>query len=359
MKKNNETFFVLVFRLILRFQKNELFSFYLDNEYDARLWKNTRRLAGIGMPPVYNPRRLQEQPIPIILGNNHEVPNQQRVAQVDEQHVPMDLDIEAAPFGRIEQNPQQVNEQHVPIDLEIGAVPILPFDQNAIHAQEDDAPAPIIINNEANPLQEDVIEEADNNVVPVIEENDFIARIDEQHFPFELVNDAVPINQPDQNPNANPLRGDGIEDADNDVLPLIEEIDIIEIPSDEEDVDAEDKKEPVLPQVKIENRDLAAIDILINGRVNQQKPAAQQESHIGMPGPSTAVVPPNLVPTPIEIAQVELPVDVNSGSAAAVDPIQVYKDEEDFMGTTCPKAIVAKIEPDDFSGGVPFISNVS
>lgn len=277
--------------------------------------------------------------MPIILENNHEVPNQQRVAQVDEEHVPMDLEIEAAPFGRIEQNPQQVNEQHVPIDLEIEAVPILQFDQNPIYAQENDVAAPVIIQNEAN-------------------------RVDEQHVPIELVNDAVPIHQPDQNSNANPLQEDGMEEADNDVVPVIEEMEIIEVSSGEEDVDPEDTKEAVLPQVKVENHDLAAIDIIINGRVNQQKPAAPQESYIGVPGPSTAVVPPsavapNLVPNAIEIAQVELPVDAIPDLAAAVDPIQVYKDEEDFVETTCPKAIVAKIEPDDFSGGVPFISNVS
>lgn len=114
--------------MYIRFRFQDFSIYYrshLDNEYDARVWKGTHRLTGDGMPPIYNPRRLAEQPMPIMLENN-EVPNQQEVIEAGGDVVlPLDLDAEVVPFQHLNRNlvHAPIERQHLPVILEHDAAP--------------------------------------------------------------------------------------------------------------------------------------------------------------------------------------------------------------------------------------------
>lgn len=196
---------------------------------------------------------------------------------------------------------------------------------------------------------------------------------------------------------------------DEEVIPIADKVEIIEIFSDDDDLYPPDTKEAILPQVKVENCDITAIDKLLNDRASQHTTATAQKKQIDAPGPSADVL--TEVPSISQVVGTStvsqravsaeshdagMPVEENSNLASSspngsrvstmakaanrhpnekipdeITPTdnaqedqtknggQSCKEEEDFIENILPKAIVAKIEPDDFSGGMPFISNVS
>lgn len=218
------------------------------------------------------------------------------------------------------------------------------------------------------------------------------------------------IEQDDENNEVQLQReNEDIDGAEDEVIPVADKVEIIEIFSDDEDLCPPDTKEAILPQVKVENCDITAIDKLLIDRASQHTTATSRRNNIDAPGPSSEVLTQapfisQVIGTPTvsqnavsaESLDARVLVEANSNLAAsssngshagtmakAADRLplekipdvviladnvqhvqtknggQSCKEEEDFIENILPKAIVAKIEPDDFSGGMPFISNVS
>lgn len=142
---------------------------------------------------------------------------------------------------------------------------------------------------------------------------------------------------------------------DDDVVPIIENIEVIIIESDDEDVEPSESKQDILPRVKVENLDLSAIQIILNGEAN-----------------GIIVEPPRAVAAePVHRTDAALPVDLSMRSrsnevaaaalqnqAAETPPVQADPSDANeivFLSPSKPRR--AKLESDDLSALIPYTKN--
>lgn len=254
-----------------------------------------------GMPALYNPRRLSERPLPLNLQSQQDAVN-----EIPDQN---------GPNGQLVELDEQVPNQNEAGELINGD---------------------ILLPNVNVPL--DSVDDFDEQM-PNQNENDAVV----------AYNEVVPLpNEPlhgEQLPNHNNDHANhAIEDAVDDIMPIEEHVDVIIIDSDDENVDPVDSKPDILPRVKVENGDLAAIEMILNNRANQMNavPVIEHGTEpIGVGVPGTSGV--NAVAA-ASAAQQE-----QAGSSGL--------NEIAFMKTP-PKPRRAKLESDDFSGRIPYAINV-
>lgn len=270
-----------------------------DFESEAIEFQSKHRLCH---DVVYNPRRLAELPLPIIIENNN-VDNQPEADHNDNLNAPMDVaELNGA---AVEQEPNNNDVLIVPMDVA--------------------GPNGAAIEHETN--------NNDNLIVPM-----------DVAEPNGAAVEQNPNNNDGAQADRAALNANGLDD---DVV-VIENIDIIVIDSGDDDDELADRKPNILAQVKIENRDLEAIQNILAARrtLSDDITAAGSANE---PSIELATVQPT------QIATADL-VNAPSTSAAAVAVNELFN--EGFFPGELPVPKKAKIEPDDFSGGIPFIKNV-
>lgn len=294
-----------------------LFGFPItDNELEAIEFKIKHRCIGDGMPPVYNVNRAFEKPLPAIIpGALH-----QHEPIADGLRIPNDIAECDPPHNATPINP--------PIDdgTEIGNRIALDDAQN---------------NDVAMPT----------NAAPIFEE-------------MEIENDVAV----DDDHNNSTLRAAEDTSDDNnsyeDVRPVDEVIETIVIDSDDDNYpEREDSKLNIVPRVKIEDRDRTAIEnIMSNGRASAQQNQAIIVDHPG-PSCSNAAVsaPQNQTTSALQQQATEAvagPSGLNSNARASADESVRTDSNAILFSKTPPKPRRAKLEPDDFSGQIPYAQNV-
>lgn len=346
----------------------------IDNPADAFECARKHRYANDGLPAIYNPRRLLEQPMPQLL---HRIQNQDVALQNDEnpprvQDVPvepMDLVlVEIFDGNEIEPNAQRAQDRDEifdPVDLlnfvdENGRIVLeaAPIARDAVgdpaHAQDVPAePMDLVLNaNEIAPNAQhaqdrdelvdpvDLLNFVDENARVVLEAAP-IARDAVENQPRIQEVPAEPIDENEIEPNdAAPIAQDIIDaepillapNNDADVVCNQEEVECIVIESDDEDITNEENAASLAPsdvkleRVKVEDQDMAAIQILIHGR--------DVMANVNQHGDAT-------------LHAVNEPANEASG------------DDDVVFFSHPPPAVFAKCECDDISGFVPFTTNVS
>lgn len=254
-----------------------------------------------GMPALYNPRRLSERPLPLNLQSQQDAVN-----EIPDQN---------GPNGQLVELDEQVPNQNEAGELINGD---------------------ILLPNVNVPL--DGVDDFDEQM-PNQNENDAVV----------AYNEVVPLpNEPlhgEQLPNHNNDHANhAIEDAVDDIMPIEEHVDVIIIDSDDENVDPVDSKPDILPRVKVENGDLAAIEMILNNRANQMNavPVIEHGTEpigVGVPGTSGVNA-------------------VAAASAAQQEQAGPSGLNEIAFMKTPPKPRRAKLESDDFSGRIPYAINV-
>lgn len=248
------------------------------------------------MPATYNPKRISEILIPPIIEQNHPQVHVQNDIPGTDAQVDNVFEIQLPPIIQIEQNHPQMHFQN---DI-AGA--------NA-HVDGNDA------------LQDD--HEDQNDIA------DAELAANESAL---ILNAMQPQNE-----------------IDNDVVPINEIIDVIIIENDDEDVEPADSKQNILPRVKVEESDLAAIEIILNGGVNERNVAPE------------AVIPQNQVVAAAQNQVTAAEIGMPGPSGIHEQPAQLAESSDSkevvFMNSP-PKPRQAKLEHDDFSGKIPHAKNV-
>lgn len=143
--------------------------------------------------------------------------------------------------------------------------------------------------------------------------------------------------------------------------------DIISIDSDDEEprdaAEPRESKLDIVPRVKIEDRDRTAIqNIMSGGRefgwprqaapVDHSKPSCSNASVAAAQNQTTSALQQQAT------EEVPGPSGLNSNARASVDESERAVSQAIFFLKTPPKPKRAKLEPDDFSGQIPYAQNV-
>lgn len=287
---------------------------FSDSEREAIECKMQHRYGGDdGMPALYNPRRLFERPLPLNLQSQNDAVN-----EMPDQNDDHEMSAAFADDAMLPNGPLVELDEQVPNQNEAGAIVEL------INGD-------ILLPNANVPL--DGIGDLDEQMP---NQNEAVFACTEV---VTLPNESL---HGEQSPNHN---NDGsIDDAGDDIMPIEEHVDVVIIDSDDENLAPVDSKPDILPRVKVENGDMAAIEIILNNRANQMN-AVPVITHgtepIGVGVPGTSGV--NAV-TAATGAQQE------QTGPSGLNEIACMK--------TPPKPRRAKLESDDFSGRIPYALNV-